>query len=73
MHKTVFPETGLEWSGVLVYGLIMALCNVAGIGGGGITQPLIMAFYKFPTKEAIAISSFTIVCSSAFRFFYQIR
>jgi uncharacterized membrane protein YfcA len=48
----------------------MALCNVAGIGGGGIAQPLIMAFFYFPSKGAIAISSFTIVCSTLFRYVY---
>jgi len=41
LHKSVFPGYGLEWFGVFVYGSIMALCNVAGIGGGGITQPII--------------------------------
>tara|TARA_B110000503_G_C6821573_1_gene279108 strand:+ start:260 stop:373 length:114 start_codon:yes stop_codon:yes gene_type:complete len=37
MHKGIFPSNVLEWIGVVVYGIIMALCNVAGIGGGGIT------------------------------------
>lgn len=37
VHKSVFPSNAIEWVGVIVYGIIMALCNVAGIGGGGIT------------------------------------
>lgn len=65
-HKTVFPMLGLEYGGLAVFGLIMALSNVAGIGGGGVAIPLVMAFFTFTTKPAIAISSFSIfVCTIA--------
>ena len=50
----------------------MSLCYLAGIGGGGIIQPLIQAFYRFPIKQAIAIAQFTIVCFTVFRFITQI-
>ena len=49
----------------------MALCNIAGIGGGGIAIPMIMAFFKFQTKEAVAISSFTILVCTIARFLYN--
>ena len=37
-HKDVFPPEALEVVGVFVFGFIMALCTVAGIGGGGASR-----------------------------------
>jgi len=63
-HKGVFPFYGLEIGGMVIFALIMGLSNVAGIGGGGVAIPLIMAFHYFQTKPAIAISSMAIlVCT----------
>lgn len=33
-HKDLFPIFGLEWAGYFFITLSMAMCNVAGIGGG---------------------------------------
>ena len=41
---------------------------MTGIGGGGINVPLLMAFYKLSTKEAIAVSGFAILIGSITRF-----
>jgi uncharacterized membrane protein YfcA len=46
----------------------MALAVMSGIGGGGIIVPLLMVFYKLSTKEAIAISGFTILTGSITRY-----
>jgi len=46
----------------------MALAVVSGIGGGGIIVSLLMVFYKLSTKEAIAVSGFTILTGSFVRF-----
>ena len=46
-HKTVFPVFGMEIAGLAVFAVIKALSNVAGIGGGGITIPILMAFFHF--------------------------
>ena len=51
----------------------MALCTVAGIGGGGIAVSLIIAFFQFTTKPAVAISSFTILICTTMRFFYNFK
>ena len=51
----------------------MALCNIAGIGGGGGAVPIIMGFFKFDTKQAVALSSFTILCGSVLRFCYNFK
>lgn len=49
----------------------MLLSNVGGIGGGGVAIPLVMVFFNFSMKPAIAISSFSIMCSTLARFFFN--
>jgi len=49
----------------------MLMSNVGGIGGGGIAIPLVMVFFNFSMKPAIAISSFSIMCSTLARFFFN--
>ena len=49
----------------------MALCTVAGIGGGGIANSMLLAFWKFETKNAVAISSFSILVCTIMRFLYN--
>lgn len=73
IHKKVFPQEPLEWAGIFVFGFIMALCTVAGIGGGGIANSMLLAFFKFETKPAVAISSFSILVCTTMRFFYNFR
>jgi uncharacterized membrane protein YfcA len=51
----------------------MALCNISGIGGGGIAIPLVMAFFVFPTKPAIAISSLSIFITTTARFIMNFK
>ena len=46
-HKDVFPIYATEWAGYITVTLLMALCNVAGIGGGAIDQPIMQVFFKF--------------------------
>ena len=41
---------------------------MGGIGGGGLIIPITMALFKFSTKQAIAISGFTILTGSIARF-----
>jgi len=50
----------------------MLLSNVGGIGGGGIAIPMVQLFFGWGNlKRAIAISSFSICCSSFGRFLYN--
>ncbi len=46
-HKPVFPTYGREWGGYVTVAILMGLCNVAGIGGGAIDQPIMQMFFKF--------------------------
>ena len=72
-HKDVFPVFGLEIVGIIVFSIIMALSNVAGIGGGGIAVPVLIAFFYFTTKTAIAISSFSIFLTTLARFIMNFK
>lgn len=69
-HKNVFPILGMEWVGYFTVTILMALCNVAGIGGGAIDQPIMQIFYKFQIKESIAISSMVILMAAIGRYIY---
>lgn len=51
----------------------MGLCNVAGIGGGAIDQPIMEYFFGFQIKEAIALSNMVILMSAVARFIYSIK
>jgi uncharacterized membrane protein YfcA len=44
---------------------------VGGIGGGGLTIPLLMSFWGFNTKESIAISGFQAFVGAVVRYFYS--
>ena len=70
-HKGVFPVYEKEFAGIIVLTFLIALANVSGIGGGGLIIPISMALFTFTTKEAIAISGFTIFTGSVTRFFYS--
>ena len=59
----------IEIVGTIVLTVLMALAVMSGIGGGGIIVPLLMVFYELDTKEAIAVSGFTILTGSLCRYF----
>ena len=73
LHKGVFPVFGLEVAGLVVFAIIMALSNIAGIGGGGVAVPVLIAFFFFSTKTAIAVSSFSIFLTTFARFIINFK
>ncbi len=72
-HKNVFPVFPLEVVGLIVFSAIKALSNIAGIGGGGVSIPIIMSFFAFTSKPSIAISSFAIFLTTLVRFIYNFK
>lgn len=62
-----------EYFGMVMFMIVMALCQVAGIGGGGLDEPLNMAFFKFNTKEAVGLSSFIILICTLGRTAYTYK
>lgn len=53
--------------------IVTAICTVAGVGGGGVINPLISFCFSFKTDQAIAISSFILVLTALTRFLYYMR
>lgn len=51
----------------------MTLSTMAGVGGGGVVIPFCMTFFTFATKNAIAMSGFTILACSIVRYVYSIN
>ena len=72
-HKKVFPLEALEFVGSFVLGIILAFCNAAGIGGGGIVIPICLIFFRFDTTHSIALSNFNIFVASITRFIMNFR
>lgn len=58
----------MEFFGSIILGVMIALSNAGGIGGGGIIVPIMIVFFSFSTKESIALSGFCIFCASLMRF-----
>ena len=69
----MFPPQTLEIGGIIVFALIMALSNVAGIGGSELAIPMVMAMFHFTTKPAIAITSFSIFLTTLGRFIMNFK
>jgi uncharacterized membrane protein YfcA len=61
----------MEIVGLVTLSVLMMLCTVAGIGGGGITIPILQVFFVFEFKEATAISGISILICSIARFIYN--
>ena len=66
----LFPMDMLGVAGTITFSIFMALSTVAGIGGGGVAIPMVMGFFGFSMKPAIAISSFSIMITTLARFFF---
>ena len=62
-----------EFVGLFLLSALVGLANVSGIGGGGITVPLVGLCWGFSTKKAIALSGATIFFGQIVRFIYQIK
>lgn len=56
VHKGVFPVLTSEILGLVILPLMLGLASVAGLGGGVVFVPLMMAFFHFKTKQVVAMS-----------------
>lgn len=69
VHKRVFPVLTSELTGLFVMPLLLGLASVAGLGGGVVFVPLMMAFYHFKTKQVVATSLAVVFESGLIRTF----
>ncbi|CDW87093.1 UNKNOWN [Stylonychia lemnae] len=67
-HKDMFPMFSLEFIGSFFCILIVMLANCGGLSSGGVVIPVCLAFYKFDTRQAIAMSNVSILISILIRF-----
>jgi uncharacterized membrane protein YfcA len=67
-HKGVFPVFPFEIGGIFLLAIMIGFSNIAGIGDGSVSTAYLMAMFKFPTKAAIAISSFKMLLTTTIRF-----
>jgi len=44
----------------------------AGVGGGGLSTPCMLFFFKFPFTQAVALSKSTIFCGAFTRFMLEV-
>jgi uncharacterized membrane protein YfcA len=73
VHKPIFPIYPIEFLGLLCLPILIGFANVGGIGGGGLTIPLLITFWGFNTKESIALSGFMQFVGSIVRYFYSVN
>ena len=66
----MFPILGIECVGLTLLIIISSISTVCGIGGGGLVIPFCMTFLGFSTKNAIALSGFTIFSCAVVRFLF---
>ena len=48
--------------------MVVFITNVGGVGGGGIIMPVVMAFFKIDSKNAVALSNLSLSIASTIRF-----
>jgi hypothetical protein len=47
VHKDIIPIDPWEIGGIVSIVVLSALCNAAGIGGGGIMVPVLIVLFSF--------------------------
>ena len=68
MHKDLFPAVPLEIVGYVLFPIMFAIASVGGVGGGIILLPMMIAFFHFPAKDAVAVCSVIVTESAVIRF-----
>lgn len=63
----------LEFIGTFFTIFIVALANSGGLASGGVVIPISLAFFKFDTREAIAISNMSIFVATLIRLLISLR
>ena len=55
-HKPIFPMLTPEIIGIIILPFLSGIVSVAGLGGGLIFKPLMIALFYFNAKDIIALS-----------------
>jgi hypothetical protein len=68
-HKGIFPILPSEYIGLIIMPLLLGIASLAGLGGGVVFVPLMMAFFHFKTKDTVAMSLAIVFESGVIRTF----
>ena len=60
MHKELTPMVANDFISPLILMIGIGISNMAGVGGGGITMPVLLVILGFLPSEAVPISNFMI-------------
>lgn len=72
-HKDIFPMLRNEYVGTWITILILFITNCGGLGGGGALIPVVLFFFKFDTKNSIALSNASIFISATCRYLLNLK
>ena len=61
----------LEGWGMIMIALFLFYASLGGLSGGGIHIPIVLAFFRYDMKNAVALSNLGICFASATRFLYN--
>lgn len=72
-HKKLFPLFTKEIIGIIIFVLMAMMSAAAGVGGGSIMVPILLIFFNFSTKEAVALTNGLIFFSGIVKFLLSLR
>ena len=73
IHKNVFPLIPLEYGGIVVLFVLLAIANMAGNSGGGLVVPLAQIFFGLDVKFAVGVSNAVIWTGAFVRYWYSFK
>ena len=66
----MFPILSEEIFPTILLPCLLAVASVAGVGGGMVVVPIVIGFFHFSSKEAIAISTSIVFETAILRFVF---
>jgi uncharacterized membrane protein YfcA len=72
-HKLLFPLFPKEIIGIIIFVAMAMMSAAAGVGGGSIMVPILLIFFNFSTKEAIALTNGLIFFAGIVKFILSLN
>jgi len=72
IKKSLYPPDIMDYSGLVVIGIIIFLATLAGTAGNSQLFTIILLFFRLPTEEAVAQTCLFGLVSSAGRLTYEL-
>lgn len=68
VYKEPFRNPKMEYLGLFLMFILIALSNAGGLSGAGSNIPIMLICFDLEMSEAVPISAFVAVCATMFRF-----